>query len=319
MAGYTDKSYRTLCFAQGCELAFTEMVSAKGLLYDSRRTRALIDKGEQEGLLGVQLFGKEPAVMEEAARRLCGELGDTIALLDINCGCPAKKIAGNGEGSALMLDLPLAYEIISAVVRGSSVPVTVKFRKGYDEEHCNAAAFARVAEEAGAAALTIHGRTRTQQYSGLSDRNCLREVRQAVSIPVVGNGDVVDGASALSTIEETGVSALMIGRGSLGNPWVFREVRCALEGLPYTPPTRQGICQMALEHMKLVQEDKPERGLLELRKLIPLYFRSERGASKLRIRLQSAKSFAELERIILDIEAEGTYNSMNRDFVHENP
>lgn len=317
MAGYTDKSFRTLCFMQGCEMAFTEMVSAKGLLYDSRRTRALIDKGAEEGLLGVQLFGKEPAVMEEAARRLCGELGDTIALLDINCGCPAKKIAGNGEGSALMLDLPLAARIISAVVRGSSVPVTVKFRKGYDEEHCNAPAFARVAEESGAAALTIHGRTRTQQYSGQSDRSCLRAVRQAVSIPVVGNGDIVDGASALNIIEETGVSALMIGRGSLGNPWVFQEVRCALEQRPFVPPSRQEICAMVRRHMALVREDKPERGLLELRKVIPLYFRQERGASKLRIRLQSANSFEELERIILDIQAEGTYNNMNRDFVPE--
>lgn len=317
MAGYTDKSFRTLCFEQGCELAFTEMVSAKGLLYDSRRTRALIDKGEKEGPLGVQLFGKEPAVMEEAARRLCGELGDSLALLDINCGCPAKKIAGNGEGSALMLDLPLGYEVISSVVKGSSVPVTVKFRKGYDEEHCNAPAFARMAEEAGAAALTIHGRTRTQQYSGLSDRNCLKEVRQAVSVPVVGNGDILDGVSALSVLEETGVSALMVGRGSLGNPWVFREIRCALEHRPFTPPNRQEICAMAMRHMRLVQEDKPERGLLELRKVLPLYFRKERGASKLRIRLQSAKTFHELEQMLLDIGAEGTYNNMNRDFVPE--
>lgn len=317
MAGYTDKTYRTLCFEQGCELACTEMVSGKGLLYDSRRTRALIDKGAQEGLLGVQLFGKEPAVMEEAARRLCGELGDSMALLDINCGCPAKKIAGNGEGSALMLDLSLTYDVISAVVKGSSVPVTVKFRKGYDEEHCNAVDFARMAAEAGASALTIHGRTRTQQYSGISDRTCLRAVKAAVSIPVVGNGDVVDGDSALSIIEETGVDALMIGRGSLGNPWIFREVRCALEGLPYTPPTRQEVCRMVLRHMELVQKDKPERGLLELRKLLPLYFKRERGASKLRIRLQSAGSFEELKRIILDIEAEGTYNNMNRDFVPE--
>lgn len=318
MAGYTDKAFRTLCFLQGCELACTEMISAKGLLYGSERTRRLIDKGSEEGFLAVQLFGKEPAVMEEAAKRICGELGEQIVLLDINCGCPAKKIAGNGEGSALMQDLPLAYKIISAVVKGSTLPVTVKFRKGTDDAHCNAVEFARMAQEAGASALTVHGRTRAQQYSGLSDRSCIRAVVEAISIPVVGNGDVTDGENALSLLKETGCAGIMVGRGALGNPWIFREIRMLLEGKPFTPPDRKQICETALAHLDRIREDKADRGLLELRKTLPLYFRAERGAAKLRMLLQEAKSYEALQRIILDIEHGPSYNNMNREFVPEN-
>ena len=281
MAGYTDKAFRTLCFLQGCELACTEMISAKGLLYGSDRTRRLIDKGPEEGLLAVQLFGKEPAVMEEAAKRICGELGEQIVLLDINCGCPAKKIAGNGEGSALMQDLPLAYKIISAVVKGSTLPVTVKFRKGTDDAHCNAVEFARMAQEAGASALTVHGRTRAQQYSGLSDRSCIRAVVEAVSIPVVGNGDVTDGENALSLLKETGCAGIMVGRGALGNPWIFRDAAALWNGLPQPPePTVEERVLMLLRHLDMVAADKGEGiAVREIRKHVGWYIKGVRGAS----------------------------------------
>ena len=192
MAGYSDAVFRRLCREEGCDLAFTEMISAKGLLHANEKTRLLCRPGPEEGPLGVQLFGSDPISMGVAARVVTEELGDSLFCLDINCGCPARKIAGNGDGSALLLDLPLAEKVISAVVRHTTLPVSVKFRSGWDEGHIVSADFARMAEAAGASFLTLHPRTRMQQYSGVADWNEIEAVKHAVSIPVVGNGDVVD-------------------------------------------------------------------------------------------------------------------------------
>ena len=230
MAGYTDAVFRRLCHEDGCDLAFTEMISAKGLLHSNEKTRLLCRPGPGEGPLGVQLFGSDPVSMGVAARVVTEEMGDDLFCLDINCGCPARKIAGNGDGSALLLDLPLAEKVISAVVNHTTLPVSVKFRAGWDETHIVSADFARMAEAAGAAFLTLHPRTRVQQYSGSADWNEITAVKAAVRIPVVGNGDVIDGPSAMRMLAETGCDGLMIGRGTLGRPWIFREVRAALGG-----------------------------------------------------------------------------------------
>ena len=307
MAGYTDGVFRRLCASLGCDLAFTEMISAKGLLYKNEKTRRLFLKDPLEGPLGVQLFGSDPAAMGEAARILCGELGDSLFCIDINAGCPAKKIAGSGDGCALMLDLPLAGRIVSAVVKNSSVPVTVKFRKGFDEAHLNAVAFAKTAEEAGAFALTVHPRTRTQQYSGLADHAVTRQVAEAVSLPVIGNGDVTDGEKALALLQATGCSGVMVGRGALGNPWIFREIKAAFSGEKWTPPSLLERRDMALTQALLSMEAKGPHGLIELRKQLPLYFT---GEPRLKKALGQVQTPEELQRILLDSDFPGTYNSM---------
>lgn len=300
MAGYTDMLFRSLCKQWGCDLTCTEMISAKGLLFGSQKTEELTQRGEKEIPFGIQLFGKDPKDMEQAAKRLADRYGEQLDFFDINCGCPARKITGNGEGSALMTNLPLASAIIRAVTK-VGLPVTVKFRKGYEEGEGNAVAFALMAEESGAAALTVHGRTRPQQYSGLSDRSCIKKVVEAVHIPVVGNGDVQRGEDALSMLKETGCQGVMVGRGSLGNPFLFKELACALKGEAYTPPDREELVFTALSHMKSVETLKGERGLLELRKHLPLYFKHEKGASQLRKKLIEAKSFAQAEALCLSL------------------
>lgn len=196
MAGVTDLAFREICRAMGADFSYTEMVSAKGLYYGSDRTASLLAASPAERPYGVQLFGAEPEIVAAMAKRLCDEAHEGLALIDLNMGCPARKITGNGEGSALMRDLPRAARIIQAAAKASSLPITVKFRKGYDAEHINAVAFARMAEESGAQMVTVHGRTREQMYSGRADWDIIAEVKQALSIPVIGNGDVFSGADA---------------------------------------------------------------------------------------------------------------------------
>ncbi|MBR0422399.1 MAG: tRNA dihydrouridine synthase DusB [Clostridia bacterium] len=311
MAGYTDAVFRRLCREEGCDLAFTEMISAKGLLHANKKTRLLCRPGPQEGPLGVQLFGSDPVSMGVAARVVTEELGDSLFCLDINCGCPARKIAGNGDGSALLLDLPLAEQVISSVVRHTTLPVSVKYRSGWDEAHMVSTDFARMAEAAGASFLTLHPRTRAQQYSGSADWNEIAAAKAAVRIPVVGNGDIVDGPSALRMLEETGCDGLMIGRGALGRPWIFSEVRAALKGEPFTPPDGQELNERILRHGELELLAKGDHGMVELRKHLPLYFTGRRGASALKKALSQVKTMAELRDLLLDRDRADTYNSMN--------
>lgn len=305
MAGYSDAVFRRLCHEDGCDLAFTEMISAKGLLHANEKTRLLCRPGPEEDLVGVQLFGSDPVSMGVAARVVTEELGDSLFCLDINCGCPARKIAGNGDGSALLLDLPLAEKVITAVVKHTTLPVSAKFRSGWDEKHIVSTEFARMAEGAGASFLTLHPRTRMQQYSGSADWRQIEAVKKAVSIPVVGNGDVIDGPSALGMLQETGCDGLMIGRGALGRPWIFREIRAALSNESYLPPEGRDLSERILRHGELELAAKGDHGMVELRKHLPLYFTGQRGASSLKKALSQVKTMEELRGILLDREGRG--------------
>lgn len=297
MAGFTDRPFRQLCLEYGADLVTTEMISAKGLLYRSAKTRALYFAKPEDAPFCVQLFGSEPETLAKAVRLLEEDLKEHLFAIDLNMGCPAPKIASNGDGSALMLDPPLAGRIVEATVNAAHVPVSVKFRKGWDAAHENAAEFARVCERSGASFLTIHGRTREQQYSGAADRACMAAVKRAVSIPVIANGDVRDAASALDTLRETGCDGLMIGRGALGNPFVFEEIRAALEGRAYTPPSWDERRALALRHARMALGEKGGHAMIELRKHLAFYLRGSRDAAKLKTRINTCKTLEELEQI----------------------
>lgn len=299
MAGVTDLAFREICRAMGADFSYTEMVSAKGLYYGSDRTASLLAASPQERPYGVQLFGAEPEIVSEMAKRLSEEAPEGLALIDLNMGCPARKITGNGEGSALMRDLPRAARIIEATAKASALPVTVKFRKGYDAEHINAVPFARMAEESGAAMVTVHGRTREQMYSGRADWDIIAEVKQAVSIPVIGNGDVFSGADALALRAHSGCDGVMVARGAEGNPFLFAEIKAALSGREYTPPTDAERIDAALAHARRLVECRGGRAVIEMRKHVAWYLSGMRGASTLRAQVNRIGSLAELETMLL--------------------
>ncbi len=307
MAGFTDMSFRTLCKRHGADVTVTEMVSAKGLHYGSDKSRELLETAEEERPVMMQLFGRDPAIMADTAKRLVQAYGGAILAIDVNMGCPAPKITGNGEGSALMKEPELAGRIVEAMAKSVPVPVTVKMRKGYDAHSENAVAFAKRLEACGAAMLTVHGRTREAMYGGEADLAAIAAVKAAVRIPVVGNGDVKDAESARA-MRETGCDGIMIGRGALGNPWVFQEVRAALSGRTYTPPDWQERMETAAEHIRATVSHKGERGVLELRKHIVCYLAGVRGAAQLRTRLQAATSAEEMAEILLDTCRQREYN-----------
>ena len=297
MAGFSDRTYRLLCRERGADLLFSEMISAKGLLYGSDKTRSLYLAKAEDEPFSVQLFGSVPDTLAEAVSIIESDLGGKLLSIDLNMGCPAPKITSNGDGSALMLNPALAGDIIEATVKAAHVPVSVKFRKGWDEAHENAVEFARVCQGSGAAFVTIHGRTRAQMYAGLADRACMAAVKQAVQIPVIANGDVHDADSALSLLRETGCAGVMIGRGALGNPFVFEEIRAALDGRPYTPPTWEERRQTALRHAQMTLAEKGDHAIIELRKHLAFYLRGYRDAAKLRTRINTCKTLEELEEI----------------------
>lgn len=296
MAGFTDRIFRGLCRARGADVVCTEMISARGLLHGSEGTRALLRWVPGDGPMIVQLFGNEPEIVARAAAAAEGELGKALLAIDLNMGCPAPKIAGNGDGCALMRNLPLASRIIEETVRAVTVPVTVKFRKGWDDARENAAEFARMCQESGASMITIHGRTRAQQYAGAADWGCIARVKRAVDIPVVGNGDVRDGASAREMLGETGCDAVMIGRAALGDPFVFEEIRAHLAGAPYAPPTQEERRAAAIRHARMAVAERGERAIVELRKHLAFYARGACGASWLRRRINACETLAELEQ-----------------------
>ena len=304
MAGITDQVYRRLCFEQGCDGATTEMVSAQGYLTappDRNAYRFLLARFPEEGPLAVQIFGSEPLFMAQAAARLT-ELG-SFSSIDLNMGCPAQKVVGGQSGSALMKDPELAAEIVRQVKGATPLPVTVKMRLGWDAEHKNAVAFARALEQAGADMLTVHGRTRQQQYSGKADWDMIGRVKRAVSIPVIANGDITDGKTALDALKITGCDGVAIGRAALGNPWIFAEIKAALAGESYSPPPFSQVIDTALRQAREMAEWKGERSaLLEMRKHFAWYTAGRRNSAQVRTRVNLASSFEEVEALLRTLE-----------------
>lgn len=298
MAGYTDVVFRALCRSFGCDLSYTEMISAKGLTFGNVKTSEYLTLGEDERAVAVQLFGHEPDRMAEAVKIVADHLGPRLSCIDVNMGCPAQKIVANGDGSALMRTPVLAGQIVEAMKRVSPVPVTVKFRKGWAEDTC--VPFAKILEASGADALTLHPRTRMQQYRGTADQAAIGAVKAAVRIPVIGNGDITDGESAVSMMRETGCDGVMIGRAALGQPWIFREIKAAIAGQPYTPPTLAERLEVAIRHAERIEQVKGPHGLVELRKHLPRYLHGIRGSAALRTRLNEAKNAAEIRAFLLD-------------------
>lgn len=300
MAGVTDLPFRLLCSRQGAGMVCMEMVSAKAILYKNKNTKALLEIHEEETCPSLQLFGSDPKIMGEMARQI-EEL--PFSVLDINMGCPVPKVVGNGEGSALMREPKLAGEIILAVVKAIHKPVTVKIRKGFDEEHANAALIAKIAEESGASAVAVHGRTREQYYAGKADWDIIAQVKDAVSIPVIGNGDVTDGASAEKMMQETGCDGVMIGRAARGNPWIFGQILAYLQdGSALPKPNREEVKKMILYHAKLQLKYKGEyTGIREMRKHVSWYTAGIPHSSELRRKVNLAESFEELAELVEEI------------------
>ena len=297
MAGVTDLSFRLLCKEQGCGYMISEMISAKAVLYNNKNTEVLLAKRDEEGPVALQFFGSDPEIMADMAARL-EDRG--FAAFDINMGCPVPKIVNNHEGSALMKDPALAGKIVETMVRRVKCPVTVKFRKGFDDEHVNAVEFAHIMEECGAASVTVHGRTREQFYSGEADWSIIRDVVDRVSIPVWGNGDVFSAEDALRMVKETGCAGVAVARGTKGNPWIFREIKAALNGEPIPPrPSMEEIKATIKRQTELMLEYKPEYiAIREMRKHVSWYTTGLRNCSALRAEVNSTETMEELFELL---------------------
>ena len=319
LAGVSDRSFRRMARRFGAEYTVSEMVSAKALCYEQNsrkpvtsatvKTAPLAAVMAEEFPMAVQLFGAEPEFMARAAQLLecgeyrgaCGEIPPVA--IDVNMGCPMAKIVGNGEGSALMKNPVLAEAIVRAMVKAVKLPITVKIRSGWDAEHINAVELAKRLEQAGASAICVHGRTRQQMYAPNADWQIIRQVREAVSIPVIGNGDVFSAEDALRMMEETGCHGVMVARGAQGNPWIFEEIRAAMDGVPYVHPSVQERLSVAMEHARDIVREKGARvGVAESRKHMGWYVHGVRGAAAARGRLMTAESLNEIEKIFHELE-----------------
>ena len=302
MAGVTDLPFRLLCKEQGCEMFYTEMVSAKALYYGNKNTEPLLATDERERPVSVQIFGSEPELMGEMAKKM--EEKGCFDAIDINMGCPVPKIVNNGEGSALMKDPKLAGRIIKAVSSSVSIPLTVKFRKGFTEDTQNAVEFAQIAQENGAAAVAVHGRTREQYYSGTADWSMIRKVKEAVSIPVIGNGDVFEPEDAIRLYEETGCDGIMIARGAKGNPWLFKRIVHYMDTNELLPkPELSEVIAMILRHGEMMVQFKGEYiGIREMRKHVAWYTVGYPASSKLRNLVNQVETLEQLKQLMNDYQ-----------------
>ena len=300
MAGVTDLPFRLLCKEQGAGLLCMEMVSAKAIYFNNKNTEELLTIDDREPPVSLQLFGSDPDIISEMAKKIENR---PFSILDINMGCPVPKVAGNGEGSALMKNPKLVEEIVSKTAKAIKKQVTVKIRKGFDDEHINAVEIARIAESAGAAAVAVHGRTREQYYSGKADWDIIRQVKEAVKIPVIGNGDVTSPEAARQLMETTGCDGIMIGRGAQGNPWIFRQILHWMEtGEEEPKPDLEEVKAMILRHARMLVEYKGAyTGIREMRKHVAWYTAGYPNSAKLRARVNEIESLEALEHLIQGI------------------
>lgn len=304
MAGVTDISFRGLCKEMGCGLVYTEMVSAKALYYGSENTQALLRIADEEKPVAAQIFGREPEIMADICEKYLNSRED-ICIIDINMGCPAPKIVKNGEGSALMMEPDLAYQIVKAIKKVSTKPVTVKFRKGFDDDNVNAVEFAKGMEQAGVDAIAVHGRTRKQMYQGVADWDIIKKVKDSVSIPVIGNGDVFSANDAIKLKQLTNCDGIMVARGSQGNPWIFKQIVKALKGEQIEEISNKEKIEMCLKHYALaLKYDGEFKAIREMRKHASWYLKGLPRSAEIKNVINSQSDSKEVIRILTKYKEE---------------
>lgn len=300
MAGICDLPFRLLCKEQGCDILYTEMISAKGMYYNNKNTGPLIMTDKREEPIGVQIFGSEPELMAEQAKKLEDK---GFAFIDVNMGCPVPKIVNNGDGSALMKNPKLIGEIVEALVKACKLPITIKIRAGFTADTINAPEIAKIAEAAGVSAIAVHGRTREQYYHGQADWSVIKAVKDTVSVPIIGNGDICSGADVIRMKEETGCDSVMIGRAAKGNPWIFSEIKHYLatgEQLPR--PSVEEIRDTMLRHARLMIEYKGDyTGIHEMRKHVAWYTQGLKDSAKLRAAINQVETYEEMEELVSQV------------------